>query len=132
MIKQILFDCGGVLVELNFRSLMENITGDPSLADLFIKHLWCHGSPWLRYDRGELNTQQVVPALKDFMPPELRGYIDAFVSRWLEALPPIKEMDEIVDEIKAAGLGCYILSNFRRNSRRCRTMPRFFVRWMAL
>ena len=118
MIKQILFDCGGVLVELNFRSLMENITGDSVLADTFISRLWGPDSPWLRYDSGELNTQQVVPALKDYMPTELRGYIDTFVARWLEALPPIAEMERLVDEIQSIGLGCYVLSNFSEEFRK--------------
>ena len=39
MIKQILFDCGGVLVELNFRALVEEISGSKELAEGFIRHL---------------------------------------------------------------------------------------------
>ena len=33
MIKQILFDCGGVLAELNFRELMAEISGSQEAAD---------------------------------------------------------------------------------------------------
>lgn len=113
MIKQILFDCGGVLVELNFRQLMEEISGSAELADAFISRLWSPGSPWLRYDSGELNTAQVVEAaMKEYLPQEFHSALEAFVSRWLDVLPPMAGMEELVDQIQAHGLGCYVLSNF--------------------
>lgn len=112
MIKQILFDCGGVLAELNFHSLMEEISGSREAADAFISRLWNPDSPWLRYDSGELNTRQVEAALKEYLPTEFHSYMEAFVERWLEALPPMAGMEELVGELKAAGYGCYILSNF--------------------
>lgn len=112
MIKQILFDCGGVLVELNFRQLMEEISGNKELADAFISRLWSPGSPWLRYDSGELNTTQVEAAMKEYLPQEFHNTLEAFLSRWLDVLPPMAGMEELVDELKAQGLGCYVLSNF--------------------
>jgi len=112
MIRNILFDCGGVLAELNFRELMAEISGSQEAAEAFISRLWNPDSPWLRYDSGELNTQQVEAALKEYLPQEFHSRMEAFVSRWLEALPPMAGMEEIVDELKAQGLGCYVLSNF--------------------
>ena len=112
MIKQILFDCGGVLVELNFRQLMEKISGSKEITDYFIEKLWSPDSPWLRYDKGELNTQQVMVELKAFMPEQYHAYLEEFVDRWLEALPPMAGMEEIVDDIRKRGYLCYLLSNF--------------------
>ena len=112
MIKQILFDCGAVLVELNFRALVEEITGSKELAEGFIRHLWREDSPWLRYDSGELNTRQVREALQAYMPPQYREAAEVFTWRWLEALPPMAGMEEIVEEIKCRGYRCYVLSNF--------------------
>ena len=112
MIKQILFDCGGVLVELNFRDLMRQICGSEEIANLFIRKLWSPDSPWLRYDNGDLNTQQVRVELKNYMPAQYHSYMEAFVDRWLEALPPMAGMEEIVDAIKSKGYPCYLLSNF--------------------
>lgn len=112
MIKQILFDCGGVLAELNFRQLMEKISGSRETADYFISRLWSPESPWLRYDSGELNTEQIMAELKQYMQEEYHGYLEEFVNRWLEALPPMEGMEQIVDELKAQGYPCYLLSNF--------------------
>lgn len=117
MIKQFLFDCGAVLVELNFRQLVEEITGSKELAEGFIRHLWSPDSPWLRYDSGELNTQQVREKLRDYMPPEYRNATEVFVSRWLEALPPMEGMEELVDTLRGRGYPCYLLSNFSEGFR---------------
>lgn len=112
MIKQILFDCGGVLVELNFRKLMEEISGSVQTAQDFIQKLWHPDSPWLRYDSGDLNTQQVMVELKAYMPREYHHYMQQFVERWLEALPPMEGMEQLVAQIREQGYPCYLLSNF--------------------
>jgi HAD superfamily hydrolase (TIGR01509 family) len=117
MIKQFLFDCGAVLVELNFRQLVEEITGSKTVAEDFIRLLWSADSPWLRYDRGDLNTAQVREALLGYMPSQYHEATEAFVSRWLEALPPMAGMEELVGEIKEKGYPCYLLSNFSEGFR---------------
>ena len=60
MIKNILFDCAGVLTHMNFRGMMLKLSGSEEIADLFVNHLWKPGSPWHLYDKGELNSQQIV------------------------------------------------------------------------
>ncbi len=112
MIKQILFDCGGVFVELKFREMMKELSGSDAVADYFVNNIWTAGSPWLLYDKGELNSQEVVVELKKFLPEEYCGYLDAFMEHWLDALPEMAGMEEIVDELQAKGYGCYLLSNF--------------------
>ena len=117
MIKQFLFDCGAVLVELNFRQLVEEITGSKTVAEDFIRLLWSADSPWLRYDRGDLNTAQVREALLGYMPSQYHEATEAFVSRWLEALPPMAGMEELVGESTEKGYPCYLLSNFSEGFR---------------
>lgn len=112
MIKQILFDCGGVLTELNFRDAMLHISGSEEVADYFITHLWQPGSPWSLYDKGLLNTQQVLVELKKFMPAEHHSYLETFVATWIDAMPPIAGMEQIVDALHQKGYGCYLLTNF--------------------
>ncbi len=112
MIKQILFDCGGVLVKLQFRDLMVQISGSEEIADSFISHMWKPGSPWILYDKGEINSREVAAELKKFMPVKLQEYLDKFVECWLDALPPMEGMEEIVDALRKKGYPCYLLSNF--------------------
>lgn len=112
MIKQILFDCGGVFAHMKFRDMMLRISGSEEIADYFISHIWSPGSPWLLYDKGELNTQQITPELKKFMPAQYHSYLEEFVKVWLDALPPMDGMEEIVDALHEKGYPCYLLSNF--------------------
>lgn len=112
MIKQILFDCGGVLTEMKFKDKMLEISGSEAVADYFIKNIWGEKSPWHKYDRGEINTEEVLKQLKEYMPKEHHEFLEKFVENWLDALPPNEKMPPIIDEIKAKGLGCFLLSNF--------------------
>lgn len=112
MIKQILFDCGGVLVQMKFRDMMLKISGSEEIADYFISHIWGPGSPWIRYDKGELNTREITAELKKYMPAEYHSYLEEFVKVWLDALPPMDGMEEIVDALHEKGYPCYLLSNF--------------------
>lgn len=112
MIKQILFDCAGVLAQMKFKDTMRQIAGDEETAEYFIKNIWREGSPWLLYDKGELNTSNVLMELKKFMPEKYHTYMEIFVKNLLDALPPMEGMDEIVDALHAQGYPCYLLSNF--------------------
>ena len=101
MIKQVLFDCGGVLVELKFREFIKELSGSDEVAEYFKNNLWSDRSPWLRYDKGELNSQEVAVEMKKFIPAEYHEYLERFLEDWIDALPPMPGMEEIVDELQA-------------------------------
>lgn len=112
MIKQILFDCAGVLTEMNFRGMMLKLSGSEEIADCFVSHLWSPDSPWHLYDKGELDTQQIVEELRKFMPVELHAYLQEFIEVFPDVFPPMAGMEEMVDALHARGYRCYLLSNF--------------------
>lgn len=112
MIKQILFDCAGVLTHMHFREMMLKISGSEEMADYFVRHLWAPGSPWHLHDKGELNAEQVIDALKKAMPEAMHQSLEIFVRNFPDAFPPMEGMEQLVDELHARGYGCYLLSNF--------------------
>lgn len=112
MIKQILFDCAGVLTHMHFREMMLNISGSEEMANYFVRHLWAPGSPWHLHDKGELNAEQVIDALKKAMPEAMHQSLGIFVRNFPDAFPPMEGMEQLVDELHARGYGCYLLSNF--------------------
>lgn len=112
MIKQIIFDCGGVLVEMKFRDMMLEISSSEQVTDYFMNNIWRSGSPWLRYDKGEIGNSEILAELKAFMPEEYHCYLEEFVRRWPDALPPMDGMADIIDALHQNGCHCYLLSNF--------------------
>lgn len=112
MIKHILFDCAGVLTEMNFRGLMLKISGSEQIADDLVSNLWAPGSPWHLYDKGELDSRQVVEQLRSFMPRQLHPHLEKLVETLLDAFPPMDGMEELVDALHERGYRCYLLSNF--------------------
>lgn len=112
MIKHILFDCAGVLTEMNFRGMMLELSGSEEIADLFVSHLWQPVSPWHRYDKGELDSSQIVEELVKFLPAPLHPYLPTIIDRIPEMFPPMAGMEELVDRLHKTGYDCYLLSNF--------------------
>ena len=120
MIRNILFDCAGVLTHMNFRSMMLTLSGSEEIADAFVSRLWVPGSPWHLYDKGELDSQQIVAELIKFLPEPLHPYLQAIVDDFPDIFPPMAGMEELVDELHAHGYPCYLFSNFPE---RCVEMP---------
>lgn len=112
MIRQVLFDCAGVLTHMNFRGMMLQLSGSEEIADCFVAHLWATGSPWHLYDKGELDSQQIVAELTKFLPPQLHPYLQQLIDDFPDIFPPMDGMEALVDELHRAGYPCYLLSNF--------------------
>lgn len=112
MIKNILFDCAGVLTHMNFWGMMLELSGSEEIADCFVAKLWGTGSPWHLYDKGELDSRQIVEELRKFLPPQLHPYLQSIIDRFPDIFPPMAGMEELVDELHANGYPCYLLSNF--------------------
>lgn len=113
MIKNILFDCGGVFVDIQYEALMRKITGDPELAARFTEMLFSDVSPWTQlYDKGDCDTEGC-RALLQKQHPEIRPeYLRQFMEEWIAWLPTFPEMETIIPELHAAGRRCFLLSNF--------------------
>lgn len=112
MIKQILFDCAGVLTHMNFRGMMLTLSGSEEIADSFVANLWLPSSPWHLYDKGELNSRQIVEELVKYLPAQLHPYLQSIIDNFPDMFPPMEGMEELVDELQQNGYPCYLLSNF--------------------
>jgi len=112
MIKQIVFDCNGVLAILDFDAYITGISSDPAHGQLIMEKLWAKGSPWLEYDRGLHTKAEMVDILNAYLPEIPKEVFKTFLDGWASNLIPIDGMEEIVKELCAAGYPCYLLSNF--------------------
>lgn len=112
MIRQILFDCGGVFVETRLVENLQRFTGDRKIAEEMVNLVWSPSSPWHDYDRGTLDDGELLARLTEFLPERFHGYLERFVETWHESFPPMAGMEEIVDALHEKGYPCYLLSDF--------------------
>ncbi len=112
-IKQILFDCGGVFVDIQFRQLIEKLTGNKETSDQFQRRLFSPESPWsLCYDKGIYTKEQTFRALLEWFDDVDPTVLRQFMDEWPYWLPTFPEMETIVKELHTRGYRCYLLSNF--------------------
>jgi 2-haloacid dehalogenase len=111
MIKSVVFDLGGVLIDWNPRYLYRKLfAGDEDAMEHFLAHV-CNG-PWnLAQDAGRSWAEAIEVLSADH--PQHRPLISAYRERWDEMLNgPIDGTLEIVAELKDKGVPIYALTNW--------------------
>lgn len=109
MIKSIVFDMGGVLVDFNpERSLKNHFP--PEYRDAVRDSVFL--SPeWKKMDKGEISVEQAIETMTSRLPQSLYTEVGKMVLEREAEMPPIAEMYPIVKTLKENGYGIYLLSN---------------------
>ncbi len=110
MIKHVIFDMGGVLVDFNpLRSVKKLFTDKEDIDLLHQEIFW--GPDWVELDRGTLTVEQAVDRACKRLPARFHISIRHLFNNWADEMLPIDEMLPLVREIKNSGYGIYLLSN---------------------
>lgn len=113
MIKQILFDCGGVFVKNHTVELMEKITGSKEVGEFFMERIYLPDSPWpVLYDSGAIGKAECTRRLQELIPSIDPAHIEQYMMEWPEWQYVLPTMDTMVDELHALNIPCYLLSNY--------------------
>ncbi len=111
MIRNVVFDMGEVLIHFEPEKFLtkEGIT-DPKERSLVMETLFA-SDDWPRLDEGTLTERELEEKAKRILPIHLHEAVHNLLFSWDEPLDPVMGMEEIVRDLKAAGLGVYLLSN---------------------
>lgn len=110
MIRNIVFDFGGVLVDWDPHYLYDAYFGDRTQADWFLTHV-CPMDWHTRMDAGEPVAECLAERKK--LNPEWTAEIQLYYDRWLEMLHgQIPGMEELIRELKEKGYRILGLSNW--------------------
>lgn len=109
MIKNIVFDMGGVLIDFDpIRSVGNHFAPedrDAVLANTF------RSKEWALMDKGELSVGEALNKMNSRLPERLHAEVCKMVLEREAEMPPINEMYPIVKSLKENGYKIYLLSN---------------------
>ena len=119
MIKNVIFDCGQVLIRYNETEIAANYVDTPEEAE-FLGRIAMARKYWNRFDEGTLTEADYLEQVKTELPEYLHKAVEKLVWGWIKACPMIDGMEDIVRDVKKSGKKLYLLSNFNP---RLRTEP---------
>lgn len=110
MIKNVVFDIGGVLLDIFFSEKFESICKDLTYRRRLIDAT-VNGPIWKEFDRGILPYKDVVEGMIS-IDPEIEDIIRLFMSDFKGALQKKSYADDWIRSYKSKGYNVYYLSNF--------------------
>lgn len=109
MIKNIIFDMGGVLIDYAPEKICSKYF-DKETADIALKVIF-RNQLWSDRDRGIINSDEIMDIIRDKIPAHALETVDKMVHNYYPYMPPFEKMYEVVKALKENGYGIYLLSN---------------------
>ena len=111
MVRNIVFDMGNVLIRFDPEYFLtrEGISS-PEDREIVMRELF-HSLEWAQMDRGDLREETAEPLILSRVPDRLRDSVRHLLYEWADPRDVIEGMEPLVQKLKAAGYGIYLLSN---------------------
>jgi putative hydrolase of the HAD superfamily len=110
MIRNIVFDMGGVLIQFD-RAYFIRKLGVAAEDETILYNEVFRSLEWARLDRGSITEAEAIATMCDRLPQRLHRAVADLVTKWDQPIVPMEGMTELAEELKQAGYGVYLLSN---------------------
>lgn len=110
MIKNIILDMGGVLLDYNPSRYIDHLGVSSEDKKLLLREVF-NSVEWFRLDHGTIGEKDAADAMKARLPDRLHGAVDQMLNWWELEVLPVEGMAELLAELKELGYGLYLLSN---------------------
>lgn len=110
MIRNILFDMGNVLIRFDRDYFIERLGVAQEDKILLMREVF-QSVEWVQMDRGSIVEAEAVTRMCRRLPEHLHEAAEKLAAMWDRPILPIEGMYELIEELKNAGYGVYLLSN---------------------
>ena len=110
MIKNIVFDMGGVLIRFDRNLFMARLGVSEEDKTLLMREVFL-APEWVMMDRGSLTDEQAAEIMCRRIPERLHEAVHKLVAFWDRPILEIEGVYELIEELKSLGYPIYLLSN---------------------
>lgn len=110
MIKNIIFDMGGVLIDFDPHKTMRKVFSDEDARRA--EHVLFESGLWNNIDLGTMRFPDLAEEACKRLPERMHAPLRDLLLRWWKVeMPPLPYMEDFVREVKEAGYKTYLCSN---------------------
>lgn len=110
MIRNIIFDMGGVLIRFDREYFIRRLGVGPEDERILMNEVF-RSVEWARMDRGSIAEPDAVRNICERTPRRLHDAVEKLVTMWERPILPIDGMYELISELKSNRYGVFLLSN---------------------
>ncbi len=110
MIRTIIFDMGGVLIQFDRAYFIQRLGVSAQDEPILLNEVF-RSLEWARLDRGSMSQQDAITGMCERLPQRLHQAAEDLVTKWDQPIIPMPGMYELAEELKNGGYGVYLLSN---------------------
>ena len=110
MIKNIVFDLGGVIIDFDPIKTVSCFFPDPDDTELVLKEVF-KNEIWLKSDAGLISREELADTCRKRLPESMGDIIHHLLTNWWDYMLPIPEMYHLIKQLHKNGYKIYLLSN---------------------
>lgn len=113
MIRNLLFDMGGVLLDFDPRKFVARAGLDAADSTILLNEIF-QSAEWVSLDRGSMSEEEAFASMCTRIPPRLRDAARAVFDGWDKPRLQLEGAPEVVHALSERGYGLYLFSNAGR------------------